>query len=751
MSNETTPNADAVRRLWQEQGVTAAESLYQARETTDDIPRAWRILGVELAVARADLSAVTERWLGAWAAAEHHPALRRTLVECLWLTPWDHELAPLWQRVAEAPPGKSAWRKAQVERGLAVQHLTGSRALMADVGDADTGGEWGAKVVALWAGQGDEGWAAAWLSHLDHHWLLTAEAGSNRAPDAAAFKRLEHWVQEGQAAVIEAWRKLTPAGAWADWLDLAAVVARWRAGDALWSVCLAWPDSVLRAWPKPIQRQAMARLALLAEQKRWVSPLGPAGLAGALSRVWPSAAAQHTAAQIELGLLRSEDADAKQRLDWFESRAGLADLRAWWAPRALHDCLRCPEGLTRWWRWCKQHGQPPFGPGPAGHDALVALCMAGRVPAARALLNEWRGQQDGAPSMALQAWLAVGEITVAQAKRQPHRAWKALNGWWQSMGLLPLSPAADTPSLTPPALLDSAKALARSSASPALGGEVTAIVLWPSLTPTLEDPDSADPSMAANHAVALLTLRSLLRQDAPGLSILIVTDHELPDVRALADSGGPAVQMLQVAPGLLMPERINAAVAAARSPWLIWARPGSVWHPQAVQARQRHLASRPQAQASQPLRLALGTDGAVSFQTHRSGLPEGFDGFLVRTDLLRSLPPLKAGQPDGWAHWHRQISRQLGAARLLDWPCTMGLMTLDTSASRPPGALRRSRSQKALRLWARSAEAVVPCATQAPAAATDEPGEAPASPRRSAASLPKPLSQGSDSGDNVHP
>jgi hypothetical protein len=266
--NEKLSALEGVREAWRQDGVAVADALFRAREGADQASTKWWLLGVELAQALGDRPALAERWLAAWALADDRPAVRRAMAESLADLPWDAELTALWARVATEAQGKANWFRDLIDRAIDRQRLCGARALMDALPAPDRAPEWGGHVQALWRGEGDEAWAARWLAHLDVLWMGDGATHSDLTPDPAAFGRLEAWVDAGQVAVIEAWRALLPPGAWADWLDEAAQVARWRAGDGLWSPLIQLPASAERAWPRAVQRQALARLALQAEQRR---------------------------------------------------------------------------------------------------------------------------------------------------------------------------------------------------------------------------------------------------------------------------------------------------------------------------------------------------------------------------------------------------------------------------------------------------------------------------------------------------
>lgn len=676
-----------VRMAWQEQGLGAADALFNVRETQDNTPTRWWLLGCELAVARADLPVLQARWSRGWSQAAQQPALRQALVEALLDMPWDHELAPLWQQVAAQIPGKPIWRKQHTQRALQAQRPTAARALMDHVGNADNAGSWWPLMQAVWAGEGDEPWLATWLRHLDGRWLLANEGHSNFIPDVGAFSRLDHWVSGGHAAVIEAWRALVPPGAWADWLDMGAQVARWRAGDGLWSPCLSWPASVLTAWPKPVQRQALARLALLAEEPHLVRKAWLPQLEVTLAHHWPPEAARRTAAQIELNWLHETQADGARILDWLETKAAVQDLRPWWAPRALRECQHQPGALKRWQDWCDRFGTPELGLGVAGQDALAALCLLGREPQAQAMLAQWRQALKSPASPDDQGWLAVSEITVAMHHQQHAQAWQTLNHWWQQQGMAQL-PAGGAAFSAAEMLDVMADVPWPAPAATAAVEPVTAVLMWPALNDADDDHEDAD-------AAAQQTLRSLQMQDASGLTVLIVTDRELLNVATAPGANGTQVRVLRVSPAQELPVRIDVAIASVETPWLIWATPGSVWHPQALRARQQHLARHPQAEASQALTLALNRFGDVTVQHMRSGLPAGQDGFMVRTQRLRDLPALSPAFPDGWPLMRERIERQLGALRRPVWPCAMGLQTVYTLRSKRSHGLK-ARHRRAL-------------------------------------------------------
>lgn len=671
MAEQTMVDTDTIRQTWREQGVEAAEALFQAQAAEGDVPALGWMLGCELALARADLPAVLQRWQRVWAVSAEQPALRLAQVEWLWTTPWDQELAPLWQLVAEEVPGKPAWRKAQVQRGLALQRPYGARALMARMGKNDSHVNWWQPLLALWSGEGDEAWMAGWMRLMDSRWLPADQDHSNQVPDPGTFRRLDHWVSGGHAAVIQAWRALVPPGAWADWLAVAEAVAHWRAIPGQQPVSLDWPASVHEAWPKAVQRQALARLALLARQPEAVRAPWLPKMEAPLARHWPPQAAQRVVAQLELGRLLDTDADDAQVMAWLESKAQVEELRDWWAPRALRVCLRQPDGLSHWWDWCERFGTPELPLGKAGQDALTALCLSGRDDQADSLLDDWRNAAEDSGSAADRGWLALGRITLAAHQQQPERAWLALNDWWQTLGL---APVAAVPTFSPQGLLASATAAAWPAAAPAAQAmPVTAVLLWPSAY--VLNPDAV--------AAAERTLRGLLLQDAPDLRILVAIDRPLPD--GLAGIAGPAVQVLTVSPELDRAGRTQQAIAAVDTPWLIWATPGAVWHPQAVRARQQHLARYPQAEASAALLLALTDSGQVSVQTRRSGLPDQQDGYLLRTARARALAPLTPDQSEAWAPMRERIERQLGTLRRPVWPGPMGMTMVSSSDSSARG------------------------------------------------------------------
>jgi hypothetical protein len=676
-------NGDGVRHTWHAQGADAADALFDSRESPDDAPTRWWILGCELAAARADLKGFEARWLRGWSQAAQQPALRQAMAEALLEAPWDGELAALWQLVADDAPGKPNWRRQLVKRAVSTQHPAGARTLMSRVDKAESGGNWWPQVMALWAGEGDEPWVAAWLRQLDKRWLLADAGHSNFIPDIAAFGRLDHWVNGGHAAVIEAWRALVPPGAWADWLDMAAVVARWRAGNGLWSPCVSWPASVKEAWPKPVQRQALARLALLAKQPALVRPPWLRVLEDTLARHWPPEAAQRATAHIELNWMHATDADSERIMEWLESKAGIEDLRSWWAPRALRECHRQTGGLSFWEDWCEQFGVPELGLGGAGHGALSALCQVGRAPQAQALLEQWRQDLTDPASADDLAWLAVSEITLAVHQQQHAEAWQALNHWWQRQGLTPLKPGAEFSTAD---MLDAMAGEAWAvPAATATVEPVTAMLLWPAEQEADKDA----------HEAARLTLRSLQMQDASGLTVLVVTDRESPDVATPPGAQGTPVRVLRVSPEQDVAQRTDLAIAAVDTPWLIWVSPGSVWHPQALRARQQHLARHPQAEASQALQLSLDRFGEISAKQMRSGVAAAHDGYMVRTQRLRALSPLMPGVPDGWPLMRERVERQLGALRRPVWPCSMGLQLAD-AAYAPKGLDLATRHQRAL-------------------------------------------------------
>ncbi|MBQ0943116.1 hypothetical protein KAK07_07190 [Ideonella sp. 4Y16] len=684
MADQQVVGIDRVRQTWRDQGVDAAEALYLTRPMQVTPPTRWWMLGCELAAARADLPAVLQRWQSGWDQAAQQPALRQALVEWLWTTPWDRELAPLWQRVSEDTPGKPAWRKEQVQRGVALRRPTGARALMARVDQADNTGNWWPQVLALWAGEGDEAFVATWMRHLDSRWLTAGDAHSNFTPDPGAFSRLEHWVQGGHAGVIAAWRARVPAGAWADWLEQAERVAHWRAGNGLWSAWLNWPDSVLNAWPKAVQRQALARLALQAEQTQVLRQPWLETMEQALARHWPRQAALRTTAQIELSWLLDNDVDGAHLLDWLEARAPLEELRSWWSARALRECLRQPGGLQRWFDWCERYGAPELAPGVEGHDAVAALCLSGRESQAEALLADWRDSLAASGSASDRAWLAVSQITLAIHQQQTTRAWQTLNDWWQTLGLTPLATGT---AFSPQALLDAAAATSWPAAQPwPLPMPVTAVMLWPGMGDT--QPGAEDD--------ARLTLRSLLMQDAPDLQILVVTDRPLTD--ADLPPGSRAVQEVRVDPDLEVSGRTDEAIDSVTTPWMIWATPGFVWHPQALRARQLHLAQHPQAAVSMALQLAITEGGHITVLERRSGLAAGQDGYMLRTDLARGLPPVTLGYPDGWAVIRERIERQLGSLGREVWHGPMGLQVVSTGPAASSSTHRglRARHRRAL-------------------------------------------------------
>jgi len=683
MAEQATVDIDRVRQIWQDQGLDAAEALFTSEERPGGAPTRWWMLGCELAAARADLPALQSRWLRGWSQAAQQPTLRQAMAEALLDTPWDHELGPLWEHVLAEVPGKPNWLKQLVRRAVRVQRLASARALMSRVNPADHAGNWWPLVQALWAGEGDEPWLAGWLRQLDKRWLVADAGHSNFIPDIAAFGRLDQCVNGGHAAVIEAWRALVPPGAWADWLDVAATVARWRSGDGLWSACVAWPASVLQAWPKAIQRQALARLALLAEQPRRVRRPWLGLLADTLARHWPPEAAQRAAAQIELSWMHETEVDIDEIVAWLESKAPIEDLRSWWVPRALRECLRQPRTLGFWEDWCERYGMPELGLGATGQGAISALCQLGRGSRAEVLLGQWRLDLDEPATPDDLAWLAVSEITLAMHQQQPATAWAALNRWWQQQGLPPLAAPAE---FSAAGMVEAMAGTTWPAPAVAATAEaVTVVLMWPALNDADDDAEDA----------AELTLRSLEMQDATGLTLLIVTDGEMQDLVSPPDALGPRVRVLQVPPELDGPQRTQMAIAAVDTPWLIWAEPGSVWHPQALRARQQHLARHPQAEASAALRLAQDRWGHITVRHIRSGVPADQDGYMVRTQRLRALPPLTPDGPDDWPLMRERIERQLGALRCPVWPCAMGLQVVGTQGTRRGNTLK-ARHQRAL-------------------------------------------------------